>query len=65
MGSGGVSWEDLALWRDVDGALMVRGTYRSRGAVFLIPAGYTAELFVRFALLPDPAMRDGCIDDCA
>ncbi len=58
-GSGGVSWEDLALWRDGDGALMVRGTYRSRGAIFLIPAGNTSELFMRFELVPDPKEDDG------
>jgi len=63
MGSGGASWEDLALWRDVDGALMVRGTYRSRGAVFLIPAGSTSELFMRFELIPNPTGLDECTDD--
>jgi len=62
-GSGGVSWEDLALWRDSDGALMVLGTYRSRGAIFLIPAGNTSELFMRFELVPDPTMHDGFTDD--
>lgn len=65
MASGGVSWEDLVLWRDVDGALMVRGTYRSRGAIFLIPAGHTSELFMRFDSLPESTPRDGCTDDCA
>jgi hypothetical protein len=63
VGSGGVSWEDLALWRDSDGALMVRGTYRSRGAIFLIPAGSTSELFMRFELVLDPKEDDGRNDD--
>jgi hypothetical protein len=54
MGTMGSWWEDLLLWRDVDGALMVRGIYRSHGAVFLIPTGTTSELFVRFDLLPEP-----------
>ena len=63
MGSAGVSWEDLTLWRDSYGALMVRGIYRSRGALFLIPAGSTSELFVRFELLPDVATQDGNGDD--
>lgn len=52
MGTGGTTWEDLVLWRDVDGALMVRGTYRTRGALFLIPAGNTSELFMRYELAP-------------
>jgi hypothetical protein len=58
MGSGGVSWEDLSLWRDSDGALMVLGTYRSRGAIFLIPTGNTSKMFMRFELVPDPTMQD-------
>jgi len=63
MGSGGVTWEDLALWRDSDGALMVLGTYRSRGAIFLIPAGNTSTMFMRFELVPDPTMHDARTDD--
>ena len=63
MGSGGVTWEDLALWRDSGGALMVLGTYRSRGAVFLIPVGNTSELFMRFELVPDTTMHDVHIDN--
>ena len=63
MGSGGVAWEDLALWRDSGGALMVLGTYRSRGAIFLIPVGNTSEMFMRFELVPDTTMHDARIDD--
>ena len=50
-GSGGITWEDLSLWRDDVGALMVRGTYRSRAAIFLIPTGVTEEIFVRYERL--------------
>lgn len=57
MGAGGVFWEDLALWRDSDGALLVNSTYRSRGAIFLIPAGSTSELFMRFELAPEPSTQ--------
>ena len=53
-GSGGVMREDLVLWRDAEGALMVRGTYRSRGAIFLVPVGHTSEIFIRYE---QPARR--------
>jgi hypothetical protein len=50
-GSAGGNWEDLKLSRDRDGALLVHGTRRTRGTLFLIPHGETATLFMRFALL--------------
>ena len=58
MGSMGARWEDLVLWRDLDGSLLVHGIYRSRGAFLLIPVGATTEeLFVRFELLRDQAKQ--------
>ena len=51
-GSIGGSSEDLRLSRDREGALMVHGTHRSGGLLFLIPTGTTTEeLFIRFPLL--------------
>jgi len=48
MASGGVSWEDLALWRDPNGDLLVEGVHKTRNALFLIPMGDTRKLFMAF-----------------
>ena len=51
-GSGGATWEDLVLWRDGEGALMVRGAFQSRAVVYLIPVGdISSEIFIRYELL--------------
>ncbi|NHN36238.1 hypothetical protein G8764_02905 [Pseudomaricurvus alcaniphilus] len=46
--SGGVRWENLTLWRDHNGDLLVEGTHKSRSALFLIPVGDTRTLFMAF-----------------
>ncbi|MEE4163800.1 MAG: hypothetical protein V2I25_14960 [Woeseiaceae bacterium] len=51
-GSIGSRAENLQLFRDREGALLVHGTFRSGGLLFLIPTGTTTEqLFMRFPLL--------------
>lgn len=46
--SGGVYWEDLTLWRDHTGALLVEGRYTQRTLLMLIPFGGTQTLFMAF-----------------
>jgi hypothetical protein len=51
-GSVGSRSEDLRLSRDREGALLVHGSYRSGGLLFLIPTGTTTnQLLMRFPLL--------------
>lgn len=51
-GSAGSRSEDLQLSRDPEGALLVHGTLRSGGLLFLIPTGTTTDqLLMRFPLL--------------
>ena len=51
-GSVGSKAEDLRLSRDHEGALLVHGSYRSGGLLFLIPTGTTTDqMLVRFPLL--------------
>lgn len=51
--SGGMYWEDMVLWRDEQGALLVDSTYKSRGALMLVPVGETQQIFMVF-----PPMRN-------
>jgi len=46
--SAGVRWEYLHLSRDSAGALLVWGTFRTRGVVMLVPVGSTMQWFMRF-----------------
>lgn len=52
IGSGGVSWENLSLWRDQSGNLLVQGIFKRRNAIFLIPMGDTESLFMVFPRKP-------------
>ena len=49
--SGGVYWENLSLWRDRNGDLLVNGVYKSRTVLLLVPFGQTQNLFVAFPKL--------------
>lgn len=46
--SGGVHWEDLTLWRDHTGALLVEGRHTQRTLLMLIPFGGTDTLLMAF-----------------
>jgi len=50
--SAGVSWEDLTLWRDRVGALLVEGRYVQRSVLMFIPFGGTETLFMAFPPAP-------------
>ena len=55
--SGGAHWENLSLWRDDAGDLMVEGVFKRRVALFLVPMIDTQTLFMVFPLkppIPDP-----------
>jgi hypothetical protein len=55
--SGGAHWEDLTLWRDDNGDLLVEGVFKRRVALFLIPMFDTETLFMVFPVKSLPASR--------
>lgn len=47
--SAGLYWEDMTLWLDANGDLLISGVYKTRGALLLVPFGRTEKTFVAFA----------------
>lgn len=58
--SGGYHWEDLALWRDRTGALLVEGRHTQRALLMLVPFGGTQTLFMAF-----PALEQAVTEPCS
>jgi hypothetical protein len=46
--SGGVNWENLTLWQDDRGDLLLDGLYKTKGLLMLIPFGRTEKTFIAF-----------------
>jgi hypothetical protein len=53
--SAGYHWEDLTLWRDRSGALVVEGRHTQRALLLLIPFGGTETLLMAFPPYRDEA----------